>query len=66
MIALTVAQIADIVAGELADISPEAAAQLQVTGAVEFASRKATPGGLLLALPGEPTDGHDYAAAAVA
>ena len=37
-----------------------------VTGTVEFDSRKVTPGGLFLALPGERVDGHDYAAAAVA
>lgn len=66
MIALTLAQIADIVGGELADISPEAAAQVQVTGTVEFDSRKVTPGGLFLALPGARADGHDYAASAVA
>ncbi|BBU22407.1 UDP-N-acetylmuramoyl-tripeptide--D-alanyl-D-alanine ligase [Mycobacterium xenopi] len=66
MIALTLAQIADIVGGELADISPEAAAQVQVTGTVEFDSRKVTPGGLFLALPGARVDGHDYAASAVA
>ncbi|BCO35621.1 UDP-N-acetylmuramoyl-tripeptide--D-alanyl-D-alanine ligase [Mycobacterium heckeshornense] len=66
MIALTLAQIADIVGGELADISPQDAARLCVTGTVEFDSRKVTPGGLFLALPGARTDGHDYAAAAVA
>ncbi|BBY09068.1 UDP-N-acetylmuramoyl-tripeptide--D-alanyl-D-alanine ligase [Mycobacterium noviomagense] len=66
MIDLTVAQIADIVGGELADISPQAAAQLHITGTVEFDSRKVTAGGLFLALPGARTDGHDHAAAAVA
>ncbi|ORW11385.1 UDP-N-acetylmuramoyl-tripeptide--D-alanyl-D-alanine ligase [Mycobacterium kyorinense] len=66
MIDLTVAQIAEIVGGELADISPGDAADLHVTGTVEFDSRKITPRGLFLALPGARADGHDHAAAAVA
>lgn len=65
MIALTVAQIADIVGGQLADISPEEAARRTVTGTVEFDSRKVSPGGLFLALPGARTDGHDFARGAV-
>ncbi|BBY01345.1 UDP-N-acetylmuramoyl-tripeptide--D-alanyl-D-alanine ligase [Mycobacterium seoulense] len=66
MIDLTVAEIADIVGGTLADISPQAAAELRVTGTVEFDSRAVGPGGLFLALPGARADGHDYAGAAVA
>lgn len=66
MIALTVAQIAEIVGGRLADISPEQAARTVVTGTVEFDSRRIAPGGLFLALPGARADGHDHAAAAVA
>jgi UDP-N-acetylmuramoyl-tripeptide--D-alanyl-D-alanine ligase len=66
MIDLTVAQIAAIVGGELADISAEEAAGLHVTGTVEFDSRKVTSGGLFLALPGARSDGHDHAASAVA
>ena len=66
MIELTVAQIAAIVGGELADISAQDAAGLHVTGTVEFDSRKVTSGGLFLALPGARSDGHDHAAAAVA
>lgn len=66
MIDLTVAQIAEIVGGTLADVSPEAAAELHVTGSVEFDSRAVGPGGLFLALPGARSDGHDHAAAAVA
>ena len=62
MIDLTVAQIAEIVGGTLADISPEAAAELHVTGTVEFDSRAVGPGGLFLALPGARSDGHDHAA----
>jgi len=65
MIDLTIAQIADIVGGRLADISPEEAAATRVTGTVEFDSRAVTPGGLFLALPGARSDGHDFAAAAV-
>ena len=66
MINLTVAQIAEIVGGELADVSPQDAAQRHVTGTVEFDSRKITPGGLFVALPGARSDGHDHAASAVA
>jgi UDP-N-acetylmuramoyl-tripeptide--D-alanyl-D-alanine ligase len=66
VIDLTVAQIAEIVGGQLADITPAAAAELHVTGTVEFDSRRVTPGGLFLALPGARTDGHDHAAAAMA
>ncbi|MGB6207060.1 UDP-N-acetylmuramoyl-tripeptide--D-alanyl-D-alanine ligase [Mycobacterium sp.] len=66
MIDFTVAQIADIVGGELADISATDAADLHVTGTVEFDSRRVTPGGLFLALPGARADGHDHAASAAA
>lgn len=66
MIDLTVARIAEIVGGTLADIAPEAAAELHVTGTVEFDSRNVGPGGLFLALPGARSDGHDHAASAVA
>jgi UDP-N-acetylmuramoyl-tripeptide--D-alanyl-D-alanine ligase len=66
VIDLTVAQIADIVGGTLDGISPEEAAATRVTGTVEFDSRAVTPGGLFLALPGARSDGHDFAAAAVA
>jgi UDP-N-acetylmuramoyl-tripeptide--D-alanyl-D-alanine ligase len=65
VIELTVAQIADIVGGRRADLSPEDAAATRVTGTVEFDSRAVTPGGLFLALPGARSDGHDFAAAAV-
>jgi UDP-N-acetylmuramoyl-tripeptide--D-alanyl-D-alanine ligase len=66
VIDLSVAQIAAIVGGELADISAQDAAGLHVTGTVEFDSRKVTSGGLFLALPGARSDGHDHAASAVA
>lgn len=64
MIALTVAQIAEIVGGRLADITPEQAERTVVTGTVEFDSRRITPGALFLALPGARADGHDHAASA--
>jgi UDP-N-acetylmuramoyl-tripeptide--D-alanyl-D-alanine ligase len=66
MIDLTVAQVAEIVGGSLADISPAEAAATHVTGTVEFDSRAVGPGGLFLALPGARSDGHDHAASAVA
>ena len=66
MIDLTVAQIADIVGGRLADITAEEAAATHVTSTVEFDSRAVTPGGLFLALPGARADGHDFARVAVA
>ena len=66
MIELTLARIAEIVGGELADVTPEAAASTVVTGTVEFDSRAVTPGGLFLAMPGARSDGHDFAAGAVA
>ncbi len=64
MIALTVAQIAEIVDGRLADITPEQAERTVVTGTVEFDSRRISAGALFLALPGARADGHDHAAAA--
>ncbi len=66
MIDLTLAQIADIVGGELTDVSAAEAATTRVTATVEFDSRAVTPGGLFLALPGARSDGHDFAAGAVA
>ncbi|WP_197374699.1 UDP-N-acetylmuramoyl-tripeptide--D-alanyl-D-alanine ligase [Mycolicibacterium baixiangningiae] len=66
MIELTLARVAEIVGGRLADITPEDAAATRITGSVEFDSRAVTAGGLFLALPGARSDGHDFAAAAVA
>jgi UDP-N-acetylmuramoyl-tripeptide--D-alanyl-D-alanine ligase len=63
VIDLTLARIADIVGGDLVDVAD---AEARVTGTVEFDSRKVTPGGLFLALPGARADGHDHAAGAVA
>ncbi|KMO75057.1 UDP-N-acetylmuramoyl-tripeptide--D-alanyl-D-alanine ligase [Mycolicibacterium chlorophenolicum] len=65
MIALSLARIADIVGGRLTDVTAEEAAEIRVTGTVEFDSRAVGPGCLFLALPGARADGHDFAAAAV-
>jgi UDP-N-acetylmuramoyl-tripeptide--D-alanyl-D-alanine ligase len=61
VIPLSLAQIAEITAGELYG-DPAA----MVTGAVVIDSRRAEPGGLFAAVAGERSDGHDFAAAAVA
>jgi UDP-N-acetylmuramoyl-tripeptide--D-alanyl-D-alanine ligase len=61
VIALTIAEIAEIVGGDLNGVDPGAL----VTGGVEFDSRKVGAGGLFLALPGEHVDGHDYVADAL-
>jgi UDP-N-acetylmuramoyl-tripeptide--D-alanyl-D-alanine ligase len=63
---MSVAQIADIVGGQLADITSAEAAATRVTGTVEFDSRAVTLGGMFLAIPGARADGHDFAAAAIA
>jgi UDP-N-acetylmuramoyl-tripeptide--D-alanyl-D-alanine ligase len=63
VIPLSLAAIAEITGARpdrVADLSAE------VTGPVVIDSRKAGPGGLFAALPGEQVDGHDYARAAVA
>ncbi len=62
MITLSLAEIAAAVGGTLRDTDGGE----QVTGSVEFDSRRVGPGGLFVALPGERVDGHEYAAAAVA
>ncbi|WP_246830870.1 Mur ligase domain-containing protein, partial [Dietzia sp. HMSC21D01] len=61
MIDLTLGEIAGIVGGRLVGGDPSTA----VTGTVEFDSRRLTPGGLFLALPGERVDGHDFVARAL-
>jgi UDP-N-acetylmuramoyl-tripeptide--D-alanyl-D-alanine ligase len=66
VIDLTLAQLADIVGGDLVDVSRADSERITITGTVEFDSRKVTPGGLFIALPGARVDGHDHAAAAVA
>ena len=63
MIPLSVAEIAAATGGQLAQV-PDA--DVLVTGAVVIDSRAVAPGGLFVALPGTRTDGHAFAAAALA
>ncbi|WP_280347078.1 UDP-N-acetylmuramoyl-tripeptide--D-alanyl-D-alanine ligase [Nocardia neocaledoniensis] len=63
MIEMTLREIADVVGGELHDVPDP---QALVTGSVEFDSRRIGSGDLFLALPGATSDGHDFAANAVA
>lgn len=63
MIPMSLAQVAAVMDGELSETAdPEAV----VTGGIEYDSRKAGPGGLFLAIPGDKVDGHDFAAKAAA
>lgn len=62
MIALSLAEIAEIVGGQSYDIPDPA---VQVTGPVVIDSREVKPGSLFAAFAGEQVDGHDYAARAV-
>jgi UDP-N-acetylmuramoyl-tripeptide--D-alanyl-D-alanine ligase len=63
VIPLSVAQIAAATDAKLADVpDPEA----RVSGPVVIDSREATPGSLFAALPGTRTDGHEFAAQALA
>ncbi|MDQ4119435.1 MAG: UDP-N-acetylmuramoyl-tripeptide--D-alanyl-D-alanine ligase [Actinomycetota bacterium] len=61
MIGMTLSEVAAVTGGTLHGTSGDP----EVTS-VEFDSRTAGPGALFLALPGERTDGHDFAASAVA
>lgn len=61
MIPLDLADIADVVGGELADPADAA----RVVTAVTIDSRRAGPGALFVPLPGEQHDGHDFIADAV-
>jgi len=63
VIPLSVAQIADATGAQLADVPDPAAL---VTGPVVIDSREAGPGSLFAALPGTRTDGHAFAAQALA
>jgi UDP-N-acetylmuramoyl-tripeptide--D-alanyl-D-alanine ligase len=62
LIALSLAEIAAVVGGEVAD---PADADVVVTGAAFLDSRSPVTGGLFLAIAGEHVDGHDYAVSAV-
>ncbi|MFE5300995.1 UDP-N-acetylmuramoyl-tripeptide--D-alanyl-D-alanine ligase [Streptomyces sp. NPDC056632] len=63
MIALSLAEIAEIVGGQPHDIPDPA---VQVTGPVVIDSREVRPGSLFAAFAGERVDGHHYAERAVA
>lgn len=58
MIALSLAEIAEIVGGQSHDIPDPA---VRVTGPVVIDSRQVEPGSLFAAFAGENVDGHDYA-----
>lgn len=61
MIALTAGELAALTGGRLDSVEPEA----RVEGPVVIDSREVEPGALFVALAGERTDGHDFAARAV-
>ncbi|GAA2234642.1 UDP-N-acetylmuramoyl-tripeptide--D-alanyl-D-alanine ligase [Streptomyces amakusaensis] len=63
MIALSLAEIAEIVGGQPHDIPDPT---VRVTGPVVTDSREIRPGALFTAFAGERADGHDFAARAVA
>lgn len=63
MIALSLAEIAEVVGGQTYDIPDPS---VQVTGSVVRDSREVEPGSLFVAFVGERVDGHDYAQAVVA
>ncbi|MCX4582795.1 UDP-N-acetylmuramoyl-tripeptide--D-alanyl-D-alanine ligase [Streptomyces sp. NBC_01481] len=63
MIALSLAEIAEIVGGQSYDIPDP---DLRVTGPVVIDSRAVQPGALFAAFAGEKVDGHDYAQRAAA
>src|SRR5436309_2954412 len=62
VIPLSLARIARVTGGQLCHGDPDAV----VSGEVVIDSRRAGPGGLFAAVAGERSDGHDFAAAAVA
>ncbi|CCK30733.1 UDP-N-acetylmuramoyl-tripeptide--D-alanyl-D-alanine ligase [Streptomyces davaonensis JCM 4913] len=62
MIALSLAEIAEVVGGQTYDIPDPS---VRVTGPVVRDSREAGPGSLFVAFVGERVDGHDFAAAVV-
>ncbi|WP_367323822.1 UDP-N-acetylmuramoyl-tripeptide--D-alanyl-D-alanine ligase [Streptomyces sp. HUAS ZL42] len=62
MIALSLAEIAEVVGGQTHDIPDPS---VRVTGPVVRDSREVVPGSLFVAFAGERVDGHDFAAAVV-
>ncbi|WP_210481672.1 UDP-N-acetylmuramoyl-tripeptide--D-alanyl-D-alanine ligase [Naasia sp. SYSU D00948] len=65
MIALSLAEIASAVSGQLHAGAPGASGETIVSGAVETDSREIVPGGIFVAKPGDATDGHLFAPSAV-
>lgn len=61
MIPLSLQEIAEITGGSIHHADPHT----QISGSVEFDSRKITEGGLFLCLPGARVDGHDFAQTAI-
>ena len=61
MIGMTLSEVATVTGGTVYGTTGD-----PVVTSVEFDSRKAGPGALFLALPGERADGHDFAASATA
>ncbi|GAA0518080.1 UDP-N-acetylmuramoyl-tripeptide--D-alanyl-D-alanine ligase [Paractinoplanes deccanensis] len=59
---MTLAEIAECTGGRVVNAEPG----LEVTGGVEYDSRKIGPGGLFVAFEGEKVDGHLFAGKAVA
>nr|WP_201470125.1 UDP-N-acetylmuramoyl-tripeptide--D-alanyl-D-alanine ligase [Microbacterium hydrocarbonoxydans] len=64
MIALSLAEIAAVLGGELR-LSGPATAQTIVDGVVDTDSRKMSPGSIFVAKPGAETDGHHFVGAAL-
>ncbi|MBO0979778.1 UDP-N-acetylmuramoyl-tripeptide--D-alanyl-D-alanine ligase [Microbacterium sp. SD291] len=65
MIALSLAEIAAVLGGELR-LAGTDSAQTLVDGVVDTDSRKMTPGAIFVAKPGAETDGHNFVGSAVA
>ena len=63
MIALPLAEIAEILHGELRLHAPDTA-ETVVDGVVDTDSREMSTGSIFVAKPGEVTDGHNFVAAA--
>ena len=66
MIPLSLARIAQVTGGQLDGTLPPLWGDAVVSGEVVIDSRRVGPGGLFAAVAGERSDGHDFAAAAVA
>ena len=64
MIALSLAEIAEIVDGDLRPVAGHDRASI-VCGVVDTDSRQMAPGGIFVAKPGEHTDGHRFVGAAL-